>query len=118
MSPDQYERFVQRLLVTSAVFDHQVPTVKAVAYFQALQDLELSVVEGALAEIEKVASWFPKPNEIRLQALQLGLWAGEGWKKSRLLILEGAPKQKIWSERQSEKWEDERFRDQQFRQLH
>ena len=118
MNAKEYALFTERLMVTAAVFDHPVPPMKAGAYFQALIDLELAAVEGALTEVEKVASWFPKPNEIRLQALQLGLWAGEGWKKSRLLILEGAPKQKIWSERQSEKWEDERFRDQQFRQLH
>src|SRR5262245_48718321 len=65
MIDQEYERFVERLLITAEVYGEELSSLKAGAYFAALRDLSLSVVGAALGRVERHSKWWPKPADIR-----------------------------------------------------
>ena len=65
MQPHDSEVFFDRLAALGELFDAKVSPVKAALYFDALKDLPLDDVLGALNAAVKVSVFMPKPAELR-----------------------------------------------------
>lgn len=61
--------FFTRLLGLSELFDAKFSEAKAALYFEALKDLPLPVVIGALGQAVKACTFMPRPAELRALAL-------------------------------------------------
>lgn len=64
--------FRHRLEALAEVFNTKLSAARIALYFEALRDLDLSVVVAALNDAVKVCKFFPKPAELREFALGNG----------------------------------------------
>lgn len=63
--PDDVDAFVVELGKTAEMFSDPLSESRALLYFEALADLSLETVVGALRYARRVCRFFPKPAELR-----------------------------------------------------
>lgn len=65
MTPEDFAVFSARLVELGELFDAKLSESKQLLYFQALQDLPVEAVDGALIQAVRGCKFFPKPVELR-----------------------------------------------------
>lgn len=65
MNTEHAPEFTHRLSVLAEIFDVKLSPARAALYFEALRDLSVEGVFGALNQAAKLCTFFPKPAELR-----------------------------------------------------
>ena len=80
--PDDVDAFVVELGKTAEMFSDPLSESRALLYFEALADLPLETVVGALRHARRVCKFFPRPAELREFALgSVEDRAREAWRR-------------------------------------